>query len=218
MGIHNRKCYTISWCVGLMMTWYKYACYQSNLTFENALKLAQDMESTNINALDLLGRGATACHTVKESSSERAEFQRRECLGVAANRDCYRCKGKHAAFDCKWKHEKCYACEIIGHIGREDRNKKKQRATEKKTDRRKSNTSRCSNYGSNQLTESESGCQTQSKRSQCTVSGGEYSMKKLKPFIVEMGINGFKVLFEIDTWCSITLMNRSQLNEKWKKG
>ncbi|XP_055725310.1 uncharacterized protein LOC129815465 [Salvelinus fontinalis] len=98
---------------------------EPNLTFENALKLAQAMESANRNALDLQARGATACHTVKESSAERVEFQRTESRGAAANRDCYRCKGKHAAFDCKFKHEKCYACGIIGHIARACRNKKK---------------------------------------------------------------------------------------------
>ena len=91
---------------------------EPNLTFENALKLAQAMESTNRNALDLQARGATACHTVNESSSERAVLQRTESRGGS------NCKYKHAAFDCKFKHEKCYACGIIGHIARACRNKK----------------------------------------------------------------------------------------------
>ena len=56
---------------------------EPNLMFENTLKLAQAMESVNRNALDLQARGATACHTVKESSSELAEFQRRESRGAA---------------------------------------------------------------------------------------------------------------------------------------
>lgn len=59
---------------------------EPNLTFENAFKLAQAMESANRNALDLQTRGATACYTVKESSSERVEFQRTESRGAAANR------------------------------------------------------------------------------------------------------------------------------------
>jgi hypothetical protein len=42
------------------------------------------------------------------------------------------------------------------------------------------------------------------------------NMKKVKPFIVEMGINAFKVPFQIDTVCCVTLMNRSQFYMKWK--
>lgn len=60
---------------------------EPSLTFENALKLAQAMESANRNALDLQASGATACHTVKTSSSRRSEFQRGESRGAAANRD-----------------------------------------------------------------------------------------------------------------------------------
>ena len=76
MGIHDRKCYAIGWCVGIMII-----C-EPNLTFENA-----PIESANRNALDLQASVATACRTVKTSSSGCTEFQRGDGRGATANRD-----------------------------------------------------------------------------------------------------------------------------------
>lgn len=66
MGINYRK---------LMMTGYKYACYQSLISSLRSMN--------NRNALDLQARGATACHRVKDSSSEHSRFQRRESRRAA---------------------------------------------------------------------------------------------------------------------------------------
>ncbi|XP_051233810.1 uncharacterized protein LOC127350824 [Dicentrarchus labrax] len=102
---------------------------ETALTFESALSLAQGMESANKNVQDLQMKvGAMSCNAMK--SGESKSYGK-----VQIDKECYRCKGKHAPTDCRFKKEKCHACGMIGHIARACRNKKKDNA-EKWTDRR----------------------------------------------------------------------------------
>ncbi len=90
---------------------------ETSLTFESALSLAQAMESANKNVQDLQAKaGAMSCNAVRtggaESMGQKRESQRRS----EKDKDCYRCRGKHAPEDCRFKKEKCHACGMTGHI------------------------------------------------------------------------------------------------------
>lgn len=45
----------------------------------------------------------------------------------------------------------------------------------------------------------------------------ETSMQRIKPFEVNMEVNKKKVNFEIDTGCSVSIMNEKKFNEMWEE-
>ena len=45
----------------------------------------------------------------------------------------------------------------------------------------------------------------------------ETSMQRIKPFEVNVEVNKKKVNFEIDTGCSVSIMNEKKFNEMWKE-
>lgn len=99
---------------------------------------------------------------------------------------CFRCGGKHAAEDCKFKNEKCFECKKTGHIGKMCRSKK--------------------NLGRNQYV----GFDTDEE----DVDFGLYSLYHTqsnkttnKEYRVTLSLDGNPVSLELDTGAAVTIVS-----------
>ena len=193
---------------------------ESDLTYEKTLQIAVSMESANKNARDLQTvSDAGKCFNVTGDPREARAASREDV------RECYRCKGtRHTAAECRFKQEKCHACGKVGHIARACLSKAKtnqggKRPTER--DRRQR-----PNYRSHKVQENQDESECPSSEDETfslscmTFRLGRMSemhLRKVDPYMVEMKLNGKKVDMEIDTGCSLTVMNEDQFNSLWSE-
>ncbi|XP_062864462.1 uncharacterized protein K02A2.6-like [Trichomycterus rosablanca] len=175
---------------------------ETNLTFEKAWQMALAVEAASKNAQDLQGKQAdTTCNAI-QVKSRASEIKKSE--GRVMN-ECYRCKGKsHAATECRFKQEKCHVCGKIGHIARACRNRKTKQPGDKK-DWSYGN----SRTGRSHKVSDEEDTTEADEQAFSLYSVESTGMKKVKPFQVEMKIQGHPVSFELDTGSSVTIMNES---------
>lgn len=193
---------------------------ETNLTFESALSLAQAMESANKNVQDLQAKaGAMSCNAVRAGGAESMGQKRRESQGRSEkDKDCYRCRGKHAPEDCRFKKEKCHACGMTGHIARACRNKKKSTA-EGRTDRRPRESGRHVtrerkvHYCSPRVAE---GSDEEEQPFSLYSVQDEDEGEGVPPYKVCMTLNGETVTFEVETGCGLTILNMETFKEKVK--
>lgn len=180
------------------------------MTFDKVSSIAIAAETANKNAQDLQNLGATAkCFKVNKGSDEAGEFK-------GPTRECYRCESQHTASECKFKQEKCHACGRVQHIARACRNKNTQNKWNKKSADVKSKKGQSSNYHSHKVKEKQEDSSTDSsEESTFTLKCmkfklghmSEVLLRKIDPYTVRIQINGKSVTFEIDTSCSLTVMN-----------
>ncbi|CAL1608164.1 unnamed protein product [Knipowitschia caucasica] len=90
---------------------------EPELTFEEALKIAQAIETANRDVRDLqptldsaAGKDATPMTVHKVGTENKRQSKR----GVPS--DCYRCGGDHFARDCRFINEKWHGCGKKGHV------------------------------------------------------------------------------------------------------
>lgn len=193
---------------------------ESNLTFEKALKIALVMESAYKNMQDLQEKAA--CNIIKEKGNSGSSFRRTEKKTVEEGKVCYRCNGGHDPASCRFRQEKCHSCGKIGHIGRACRNVKKQNdfvPIKGKNGPNSFSRATSSNSRSHHVTaevEEDSGEIDETEQ-----AFSMYSLRdtnaKVNPFTVELKVNGENVKFELDTGCSITLMNESVFKARWNE-
>ena len=93
---------------------------ETNLTFKKAFELSLAAEVAEQNSKDLQKPHATAVHSVQKQASKPLS----QSNGMRTN--CYRCGGKHAAVDCRFKETECHYCHKKGHIAKVCRSKSKQ--------------------------------------------------------------------------------------------
>uniref|UniRef100_H3AQV6 ribonuclease H n=1 Tax=Latimeria chalumnae TaxID=7897 RepID=H3AQV6_LATCH len=96
---------------------------ETDLTFENALKLAQAIESASKNIKDLkvqsTGAFSASCNAQSSQVKVNKVLRSKEQQKQPTSRDCYQCGGKHFPQECRFKNEKCHNCGIKGHINKE---------------------------------------------------------------------------------------------------
>lgn len=192
---------------------------ESNLTFEKALKMTLAMESAYKNTQDLQGKAA--CNSIREKGNSSVSFRRTEKKTAEEGKVCYRCNGGHDPASCRFKQEKCHSCGKIGHIGRACRNAKKQtdfKPNNGKGGRNSSYRATSGNSRSHHVTaDLEEEEETEDDTEQAF---SMYSLQdkhaKVKLITAELRVHGENVKFEVDTGCSITLMNESQFSAQWK--
>lgn len=186
---------------------------EPNLTFETAFKIALASEAANKNVLDLHSKSnIQTCNSVRFKARKPSHEIREEPGEQKEAKACYRCHGKsHMPNECRFKKDTCYVCGKIGHIARACRNKGKQRGRDVTEKRGKSmrpykafNVSE-SNYDSDEAEETFTLA--------CVKTESE---KKVKPFTVELQVEDRPVVFEIDTGCSVSLMNEGMFKDIWK--
>ena len=91
---------------------------ETNLTFQRAFELAQALEAAARHARDLQQKSPVeSIHAIR--SRKEAESSDSE------EGECYRCKGRHAANNCRFKRADCHKCGKRGHIARACRNSKR---------------------------------------------------------------------------------------------
>lgn len=132
-------------------------------------------------------------------------------------KDCYSCKGtKHTAADCMFKQEKCHAYGKVGHIAGVCCNKNTQNQGSKVLVDVKREKRRSSYYCSHKMQEKQG--ESSSDRSgeggltlnciRCRLGCmTEVHLRGADIYIVEIKLNGKGVNFEIDTGCSLPVMN-----------
>lgn len=188
---------------------------ETDLTFEKAFKIAVAAEAASKNAQDLQNKAPLACNSVKTEGKERK--------GDWKKKECYRCHGKqHSAFECKFREAKCHACGKVGHIAKACQNKNKGKSMQpnvneknpNREERRAKRPQRAHNVCERQDSDSSS---EQEEAFTLACIKAETSIKRIKPFEVTVGVNRKKVNFEIDTGCSVSVMNETKFQEMWKE-
>ncbi len=193
---------------------------EQNLTFDTALKIALSLEAADKNAQDLRNNNAAAaCHKVCSKADGRVSCDE-GMQASAASKSCFRCKGtNHSAPDCRFKTAKCHSCGKIGHISRACRSKGKTASRERERDSRDK---KGSGHRAYKVEGSDSDDSVDTFTLGCIK---EYIRKvnsknltKVQPYTVDMQIDGHKVKLEIDTGCSLTVLNKETFKELRKSG
>ncbi len=193
---------------------------EQNLTFDTALKIALSLEAADKNAQDLRNNNAAAaCHKVCSKADGRVSCDE-GMQASAASKSCFRCKGtNHSAPDCRFKTAKCHSCGKIGHISRACRSKGKTASRERERDSRDK---KGSGHRAYKVEGSDSDDSVDTFTLGCIK---EYIRKvnsknltKVQPYTVDMQIDGHKVKLEIDTGCSLTVLNEETFKELRKSG
>ena len=87
---------------------------ETDFTFDKALKLAKAYETAQREANDLQTE-PTHIHAVRGQRNSHSQFPRRKQPRAT---ECYRCGGKHAPADCRFKDIDCHHCGKRGHIAK----------------------------------------------------------------------------------------------------
>ncbi|XDV20801.1 hypothetical protein PO909_026043 [Leuciscus waleckii] len=181
---------------------------ETDLTFERAFKIAVAAEAANKNVQDLHKAPLVACNSMRTEGTlkKEGEWKKRD-------KECYRCHGKqHSAAECKFKDAKCHCCGKVGHIAKACRNRNKEgaRPSEKRAYRaEKTYRAERRTYAKAFISEEEAFTLN------CMET--ETSIQRIKPFEVTMEVNKKAVPFEIDTGCSVSIMNEMKFNEMWNE-
>ena len=86
-----------------------------------AQNLAQAIESADKNAKDLQGQQHPPMTAVNAVTSKRGPprgTRSRADTGKSMEISCYRCGGRHAPRDCRFKDAVCHSCRKRGHLAR----------------------------------------------------------------------------------------------------
>lgn len=167
---------------------------ETNLTFDNALKIALSVEAANKNIQDLQKPSSAGCYKVK--SSPTPMHSKKDYHPNSGQ--CYRCKGtNHTASSCRYKSEKCHNCGKIGHIARACRN---ARTKDRKSHPNGDTAKAASRHKSNkvEVTDAENGFLDTFALGCLTYKLGSMDcseLQKVKPYTVELNVNGQNVNF-----------------------
>ncbi|XP_041961667.1 uncharacterized protein K02A2.6-like [Alosa sapidissima] len=193
---------------------------ETELTFDKALSIAVAVETANKNAQDLKNPSASVKFIkTKKGTQESSAFKE-------SGNECYRCKGtRHNAANCKFKQEKCHACGKVGHIARACRGKNTLNQGSKEHGDVKREKKRGSYHRSHNVHERLDTSESDSSDEETLTlhcmkfrlgQMSDVHLRRVDPYMVEMKINGKGVCFEIDTGCSLTVMNEQTLQKLWK--
>ena len=196
----------------------------SDLTLDQAIKIATAVEAANKQSAEIGGRkeedrntnwvrdnnskskGRNASSSSSSSSSNRGQ-RGNENNSTSA---CWRCSSeRHNQASCPFKTEECYKCRKTGHIARCCPDKKKN--VPKKN----------ANKNVNNVAESEDAEQDEDFRPIDKVEIFEINKSELQkedPILISLGMDGKKVQMEMDTGAAITIASQKVLeNELGKK-
>lgn len=197
---------------------------ETDLTFDKAFRIAVAAETASKNAKDLQVK--VACNRVKTESTV-ARPGRHGNMDETRSK-CYRCHGtQHSAAECKFKNEKCHCCGKMGHIAKACRNRGQgQRDGANARDNKAPRAQRrWENRGSrphrsHNVRGREEDCEQGSEPEEAFTLACmkvDPGTRRVKPYEVKVEVNKKTVPFEIDTGCSVSIMNEREFREIWKK-
>ena len=101
---------------------------ESDLTLQMPQNLAQAIESADNNAKDLQGQRQPPMTAVRNAVTSKRGPPRgtrtHADTGRSMETPCYRCGGRHAPRDCRFKDAVCHSCKKRGHLARVCRSKR----------------------------------------------------------------------------------------------
>lgn len=112
---------------------------ERELKFKSACDIACTMEMASKNTTELSDKAKATSSEVCTVSSQRVKREQMRRANASGNpldgsadvsTQCYRCGGKHAASNCRFKNEKCHNCSKTGHIARACRSRNKAMPTQ----------------------------------------------------------------------------------------
>lgn len=185
---------------------------ETDLTFEKAFKIAVAAEAASKNVQDL-HKAPLACNSMKTEGSLKKEGDWRK-----RDKECYRCQGKqHSAAECKFKEAKCHCCGKIGHIAKACRNKNKGGARPIGKNACRAEWRSRPHRSHNVDCERQDGGRSEEEAFTLACIKTETSIQRIKPFEVTMEVNKKTLHFEIDTGCSVSIMNEMKFKEMWNE-
>lgn len=177
---------------------------QEEITFEEAIKIANSMESSKINANSL--HDFTSVHKVKErfkTGARKSDFKA-----------CYRCGRDHDPESCEAKNWRCFNCSRTGHIGRVCRDKAREQPSYNKSSWRP-------NKSINKLQEESSNSNSSSDSEQDSIaavyemglvkSASSKSLKKM------LKIDKQEIEVEVDTGAGLSIIDRKLMRSHFGK-
>ena len=170
---------------------------EPDLTFKKAFELSQAAEVAGRNAREIQKPHIPAVHTLSKVE---------KLPSVTGSCTCYRCGGKHAAVNCRFKETECHYCHKKGHLAKICRAKSRQstpRPNRSRPDRKSTNRSTL----------------------QVSEEGGAdptYSMYPLRgesnktdPIKVSVQVCGASLDMEVDTEASCSIISEATYSQLW---
>ncbi|XP_061584204.1 LOW QUALITY PROTEIN: uncharacterized protein K02A2.6-like [Cololabis saira] len=182
------------------------------LDFKKAWEIAQSMETADKDVRDIQAlwrEEAGAAGRAKPGEAVYQVSEQRAHVSPAPGPQCFRCKGRHSPFDCRFAAETCHGCGKKGHLIRACRSKGKptpgQSGPQGKAVGGRSRRAHLLRDGGSSSSESEQ--DMSSMHALCMVGQNN---QKVPPILQSVFINGTEVHFEVDTGCSVTIVSQKQ--------
>ena len=188
-----------------------------DLTFQNALETATAMEMASHGLADLQ-KGATSSSTATVNVVEKQNISLKPSKVFDVQNECYRCGGRHGAHECSFKDSECHFCHKRGHIARKCRMKSAHRSQAQQSFRQPAcdkSKRRNMKYSKSEDTGSDT---EESEIHTMFCAQVQQGKDKQKPYVVEMNIDSKKVMMEIDTGASVTVLCEATLRAVKGKG
>ena len=171
---------------------------EEDLKFKKAFEIAQAAEAADSNAKYLQKPSASTVHAVQRQPTK---------LRPVGADNCYRCGGKHAASDCRFREAECHHCHKKGHIARACRSKGKQAVPEPQQRRHRPN----KKPPQQTFQVSEEGEDTPYTM---FVVRGERAPQPIK---VTVNVNGTNLVMEVDTGATTSIISETTYQKLWPK-
>ena len=172
---------------------------ETDLTFDKALKLAKAYETAQREANDLQTE-PTHIHAVRGQRNSHSQFPRRKQPSAM---ECYRCGGKHAPADCRFKDIDCHHCGKRGHIAKVCRTKAREQQP-----RRQQKTSRTNQVKPDTTAE---------EHTEYTMYHTQTDRTTKPPYTVMVKVNQVNLRMEIDTGATFSIISKKTYDSWWPK-
>ncbi len=167
---------------------------ETNLTLDNAVKIAVAMETAGRDAMELQNKRMEPVNKISTASSKWSE--KKQQSKQQGKVTCFRCGGKHKADQCSYSSTKCRYCSKQGHIEKVCFKKKRDKTAAK---------------GTVHYVEEE-GDDTESTLYHFTTFAPAVHHIAQEPILVTPTIAGKAIPMEVDTGSAVSLISQSTLD------
>ena len=176
---------------------------ESKLTYKKVLELALSLESADRDARDLQKPSANVAafvHVLQRPD----DAWKRSTSSALSPKPCYRCGGKHASAECRFKEVDCHKCGKKGHIAKVCRSK------QQKQPRPKGGASACSHTAHVLVSGEETDNETDGSYTMYKISG-----QNSESLMVAVYVNQAELRMEVDTGASASVVSEKTYRMVW---